>query len=125
MFQTVFPSIISSRLHIQQQAYVKQLKILGIRRVICSKDHTEGLQILGSIAQNVVTQVTLCLIKLHLQLNKLSLSSLQMEQTFNKSISLNKICPVLYVIICVTTSKLYFIGKFNSSSQNALYWEAA
>jgi hypothetical protein len=88
-------------------------------------------QILGDTAQNVVTQVTLCLeymlplIKLHLQLNRLSLSSLQMEHTFNKSISLNKICHVLYMIIYVTTSKLYFIGKFNSSSQNALYWEAA
>jgi len=65
------------------------------------------------------------LIKLHLQLNILSLSSFQTEQTFSKSISLNKINHVLYVIIYVTTSKLYFIGKFNSSSQNALYWEAA
>jgi len=65
------------------------------------------------------------LIKLHLQLKRLSLSSLKIEHSFNKSISLNKICHVLYVIIYVTTSKFYFIGKFNSSSQNALYWEAA
>ena len=37
MFRTVFPSIIrSSRLHIQQQAYVKQLLLAGLRLNCCS-----------------------------------------------------------------------------------------
>ena len=80
------------------------LKLLGTRRVTCSKFRAVDLQILGDTTQNshpgdLVPAICVSLIKLHLQLIRLSLSSLQMEQTFNKCISLTfrRLMSYIYV----------------------------